>query len=208
MADEVTSHNVEQLAICARFVDAEKNIHEEFLTFIPLERTTGKYVAEKVIEFLNSVGLPLGNIRGQGFDGASSISSENVGLQARIKEISPLATYSHCSNHQLNLVISHSCVLPDRLQHCCRFFLASPKRNGLLELIVSNKTVEKSNRKVLLDLCKTRWAECHTSFQHFYQAYAFIVEALECIGYKMHVEEHGDVFMNWDSHNRSEAQNC
>ena len=157
MADEVTSHNVEQQAICARFIDAENNIREEFLTFIPLERTTGKYVAEKVMEFLNSVGLPLGNIRGQGYDGASSMSSENVGLQARIKEISPLATYSHCSNHQLNLVISHSCVLPevrnviDRLQHCCRFFLASPKRNGLLELIVSNKTVEKSNRKVLLD---------------------------------------------------------
>ena len=170
MADEVTSHNVEQLAICARFMDAENNIREEFLTFIPLERTTGKYVAEKVIEFLNSVGLPLGNIRGQGYDGACSMSSENVGLQARIKDISPLATYSHCSIHQLNLVISHSCVLPevrnviDRLQHCCRFFLASPKRNGLFELIVSNKTVEKSNRKVLLHLCKTRWAERHTSF--------------------------------------------
>ena len=148
MADEVTSHNVEQLAICARFVDAEKNIREEFLTFIPLERTTGKCVAEKVIEFLNSVGLPLGNICSQGYDGASSMSSENVGLQARI---SPLTTYSHCSNHQLNLVISHSCVLPevrnviDRLQHRCRFFLASPKRNGLLKLIVSNKKQSQSS---------------------------------------------------------------
>ena len=99
MADEVTSHNVEHLAICARFVDAKNNIREEFLTFVKLERTTGAYVADQVIKFLNLVELPLEHLRGQSYDGASSMSSERVGLQARIKLKSPLAVYIHCSSH-------------------------------------------------------------------------------------------------------------
>ena len=41
LADEVTSHNTEHLAICARFVDNNRDIREEFLTFIELERITG-----------------------------------------------------------------------------------------------------------------------------------------------------------------------
>ena len=60
----------------------DNNVREEFMTFLKLERTTGEYVAEKMIKFLKSLDLPIENIRGQGYDGASSMSSERVGLQA------------------------------------------------------------------------------------------------------------------------------
>ena len=152
------------------------------------------------------------NIRGQGYDGASNMSSERVGVQAQIKELSPLATYIHCSSHQLNLVITHSCILAevrnvvDQLQHCCHFFLASPKRSGLLELIVSKGVVDKCKRKPLLDLCKTRWAERHTAYQHFYQSFTYIVEALEYIGCKLHLHEYGELYADWDVNSRSDAQ--
>ena len=125
-----------------------------------LARITGRYIAEKIMEFLKDNDLPVENIRGQGYDGASNMSSERIGIQAQIREVSPPATYIHCSSHQLNLVLCHSCALTeirnaiDHLQHCCRFFLASPKRSGLLELIVSNQVVDKFKRKPLLDLCK------------------------------------------------------
>lgn len=155
-------------------------------------------IAGEIIKFLNENDLPLKYIRGQGFDGASNMSSSNVGVQARIKEHSPLATYIHCSGHSLNLVLSKSCTLPeirnvlDRLKHCCHFFLSSPKRNGLLEKLIDKNvhSIHESKRKSLLDLCKTRWAERHGAYQHFYQAFLFIVEALEVIGYGMHHEEH------------------
>ena len=32
LADEVTSHNAEHLAICVRFVDKQKEVREEFLS--------------------------------------------------------------------------------------------------------------------------------------------------------------------------------
>ena len=45
-------------------------------------------------------------MRGQGDDGASNISGKYRGVQARVKELYPLAMYTHCCNHVLNLVIS------------------------------------------------------------------------------------------------------
>ena len=57
-----------------------------------------------------------------------------------------------------------------------------------------------------MDLCKTRWAERHSAYQHFYQAFVFIVEALEMIGFRHHLAEYGDTFADWDSASRNEAQ--
>ena len=57
--------------------------------------------------------------------------------------------------------------------------------------------------KPLLDLCKTRWVERHTAYQHFYQAYTYIVEALEVIGYGRYIDKYGEKFTQWDSANRS-----
>jgi len=96
----------------------------------------------------------------------------------------------------------------DKLKHCCWFFQLSPKRNGLLDLIVCNRVtnVHVTKWKALLDLCKTRWAERHNTYQHFYQVYTFIVEALEMIGHRQHPEEHGDLYTDWDTASRSEAQ--
>ena len=189
LADEVTSHNIEHLAICARFVDQNNGIREEFLAFIGLDRITGAEIADAIIKFLQDNDVPVANMRGQGYDGASNMSSDRVGVQAWIQQAAPLATYVHCSGHCLNLVISKSCSLPDirnvmdRLEHCCRFFLNSPKRSGILELIVTENVPDSPGRKPLLDLCRTRWAECHSAYQHSYQAYSFIVQAFELIGY-------------------------
>ena len=50
------------------------------------------------------MGLSLSNIVGQDYDGAANMSSERVGVQAKIPQNAPLAFYTHCSGHALNLV--------------------------------------------------------------------------------------------------------
>ena len=45
LADEVTSHNQEHLALCIRFVDAKNVVREEFLGFMKLDRITGEAIA-------------------------------------------------------------------------------------------------------------------------------------------------------------------
>ena len=91
------------------------------------------------------------------------------------------------------------------MQSCCRFFLNSPKRIGLLELIVKHNITDDTKRKPLLDLCKTRWAERQDAYS-FYQAYIFITESLELIGYQQHLDKYGSTFGDWDTSSRSDAQ--
>ena len=88
-------------------------VREEFLSFIQLDRITGKQIAEAIIAFLNENDIAIADMRGQGYDGASNMSSSRAGVQARISEVVPQATYVHCSGHCLNLVISKCCSVPD-----------------------------------------------------------------------------------------------
>ena len=67
--------------------------------------------------------------------------------------------------------------------------------------------VEVSRRKPLIDLCKTRWAERHSAYQHFYQAYKFIVMALEAIALGLHREDLSSNFSDasWDDDSKTNA---
>jgi hypothetical protein len=132
MADEVTSHNTEQLVLCVRFVDQSSNIKEEFISFSNVPRITSEHLACEILQVIENLGLDIHNVRGQGYDRASSMSSARVGVQARIREHAPLATYIHCSGHCLNLVVSHLRALPEvhnvinKLKHYS-FFQQSPE---------------------------------------------------------------------------------
>ena len=83
------------------------------------------------------------------------------------------------------------------------FFLI---RMGLLELIIKHNIIDDTKRKPLLDLCKTRWAERQDAYRHFYQAYIFITESLELIGYKQHSDKCSIAFAGWDTSSHSDAQ--
>ena len=120
-------------------------------------------------------------MRCQGYDGVPNMSSQRVGVQARIREKSPFATYIHCSGHCLNLVIAHSCALPevrnvlDKLKKLYMFFQKSANGNGLLCQQVSgrrNKT--EGIARSLSDTLALR----HKAYQHFYQEYTYLLETL------------------------------
>ena len=167
MADEVTSHNIEQLVLCVRYVDDDNNIHEEFMRFVILARNTGKHVASAIIESLDHYGLPIENSRGQGYDEDANMSSNRVGIHALIR--TPLATYIHYSGHCLNLLISNYCAMADvcnvlaRLKWCYLFFQLA-LRQWALETHNRRECAGESKRKPLLDLCKTRWAERDSAY--------------------------------------------
>ena len=79
-----------------------------------------------------------------GFDGASVMSGANTGVQARLREIQPRATYVHCRSHQLNLVLVNSCQkvpavrnLMDSVGRMTWFVTASAKRKAILKRCLS-----------------------------------------------------------------------
>ena len=59
-------HNVEHLAHCLRFVDANFDIWEEFLSFLKLERMRATDITDAIGGTLEGLGLPLQDLRGQG----------------------------------------------------------------------------------------------------------------------------------------------
>ena len=89
LADEVTPHNTEHLVTYARFVDKDCNIREEFIGFLHIERVTGEFIANTIIKFLQDQGIPMSNMRGQGYDGTSNMSSIRVGVQGCIRQLAP-----------------------------------------------------------------------------------------------------------------------
>jgi len=109
LADETTDvRQTEQLSLSVRFIKDTK-VHEEFLCFVPVSSTTGKDLASTILTQLSQLKLYLKHMRGRG---ARNTSGKYRGVQARVKELYPLATYTHCCNHVLNLVISTSSQLP------------------------------------------------------------------------------------------------
>ncbi len=109
LADEVSSHNVEYLAICLRFVATPGEIRKEFISFIKMERVRAADIEQAIIGLLIQLGLSLKDLRRQGYDGASIMAGEKSGVQRRIIDKHPKALYIHCSGHSLNLVIAQAC---------------------------------------------------------------------------------------------------
>lgn len=83
-----------------------------FLCFVEAESTTGESISELLLEALDSAGVNIDKMRGQGYDGTANMSGMFNGVQARIKERVPTASYVHCKSHQLNLAIVHSSNIP------------------------------------------------------------------------------------------------
>ena len=88
-------------------------VREDFLSFVNADKGTNiEAWTTKFLEALNNLGLPLDEMRAQGYDGASVMSDHVNGVQARIKQQNRKAVYIHCRAHVLNLCIVHSSKLP------------------------------------------------------------------------------------------------
>lgn len=111
LADETTDKSgVEQFSLAIRYYRlSTSEMCEEFLDFVPVKSITGETLAEHILDKLKSWGLSTAHLRGQGYDGASNMSGAFKGVAARILEVQPLAFYTHCSAHCLNLVVVSSC---------------------------------------------------------------------------------------------------
>jgi len=188
LADETSDiSSIEQFALCIRYIESTYvnnfKIVEHFLKFVPVELTSGQNLADVLLTTLNSCGININYLRGQGYDGAAAMSGKFKGVQARIIEKYPTALYVHCVSHSLNLALSNAVdVVPIRnsfgvIEKVYTFF-NTPKR----QIILKNQIqllVPDINKTKLVQLCPTRWVEQHDSIIVFNQLLLPIVAALE-----------------------------
>lgn len=104
------------------------------MCFVFTADTAGETLTKTLLEKLEEFKLQPSNMVGQRYDGAGNIGGKVRGVQARIKQLYPAATYVHCRNHALNLAIVHSTRnllvrnALNAVQDIVSFITASPKR--------------------------------------------------------------------------------
>ena len=194
LADETTDvAGIKQLSVSSRYVCTDRNkvtwnMHEDFLGFVPIYDATGKGLATAILNMLQLVGADLQMLRGQGYDGCSTMSGNENGVHAHIERLWPKAIYFHCASHRLNLALVHSSQQPllrnalATAQSCAVFFSNSSKRKDIFNSEIAAKLNElQHGSRSLQQLCPTRWVESHRSLITFKKLFQVTLLSLDKI---------------------------
>jgi len=160
LADETTDVSTQQqMTIVARYVDVkEGKLRENFLQNEPVSDATGEKLAETIVKGSHSYGVSITYLRGQGYDGASSMSGAFQGVQAHVRKQYPLAHYVHCASHVLNFAVCDDCDLPP-VRNCIGTakatytFFKTPKRQQALATVFEKKVPREDSEAVEASMC-------------------------------------------------------
>lgn len=97
-------------------------MYERFLGFVDVSKgQNAKNIVEAIYAYFEGQKISLQNthIVAQSYDGASVMSGNMNGVQAKIKEHHPAAVYTHCMAHRLNLVVVDTCKSIKVLVYVC-----------------------------------------------------------------------------------------
>ena len=175
----------EQLSICLRYVDEQLFPHQVFVGMYEPPTTTGEDLATSVQDVLIRLQLPIADLRGQTYDGASNMSGQYKGCQALINQKQPLALYVHCGAHCVNLIAQTvtEAVVPVRdavhsLNELGALFSQSIKCRTAFQKIVETDH-DLTKLKQIRPICPTRWLVRVPAIVAVIDQYASILQCLE-----------------------------
>ena len=208
IVDEVCDiSNKEQLSISLRYA-LNGSVKEIFMDFVPVARITGSTIAEAILDHLSLWKLPLANLRGQCYDGSSNMAGARSGYKAIILQQAPMALYTHCAAHQLNLAVVAACSIQvfknaeSYIGEMARFFKFSAKRQALLDKAMDT-TNPAPKAKKLKDACRTRWIERIDLYIVFLELIPAVHKTLQAMTSPVDFSDLGD--WSWDSETVTKA---
>ena len=155
---DISGH--EQVSISVQYADTDLIVHNDFLGFYNPTDTKAETLTSIITDALLRLQLPLSNLVGYCFDGASNMSGRISGVQARLKEHCTDAIYVHCSNHSLDLVLQEAAREISLVANTLNFIRdtanvinESHKRKTLYQSMFGCKDAIQT----LHGLCPTRW---------------------------------------------------
>ena len=159
MVDETRDvSNNEQATVVIRWIQ-DFEVYEEFLGLYSLPSIDSNTIVSMTKDVLIRVNLSINKLRGQCYDGASSMKGHRNGVAKQISEIEPRALYTHCYGHSLNLAandtLKESKLMRDALEtvrEITKLIKYSPRREGKFRSLK-----EDSHSPGIRVLCPTRW---------------------------------------------------
>ena len=181
MADETRdASNTEQVALVIRRVTECFEVHEEFVGLYQVLCTDAETLTAVISDVLARLNLSFKKLRGQCYDGASTMSGIKSGVAERIRRLEPRALFTHCYGHSLNLAASDMIkqvkLLKDSLgvtHEITKLIKYSPRCEGIFQRLKEN--LPSSSSTGIRVLCPTRWtvkADSLASIIHKYEVRA------------------------------------
>ena len=106
ICDEYTDvSNKQQLSMCVKWIDDSLNSHEDFLGLSELPNIASDTNVSAIKDSLTRFNLPMFDLRGHTYDGASNMLGKRSGVAVQIKRVRPKVIETHCHGHFLNLSV-------------------------------------------------------------------------------------------------------
>ena len=96
----------EQTTIVILYVSEHLEVHEEFLGLYHVPSIDAATLTAVAKDALVRMNLSMSKLRGQCYDGASTMRGARSGVAKRILDEEPRAVYTHCYGHSINLAAS------------------------------------------------------------------------------------------------------
>lgn len=119
MVDETTDvANKEQLTIVIRWINANFEANEDFLGLYSLADIRADGIVAAIRDVFLRYQIPFAKLRGQCYDGCSTMAGSRGGVAVKIQEIQPKAVFTHCYGHALNLGVGDVIKCADIMRDC------------------------------------------------------------------------------------------
>ena len=126
-----------------------------------VEKKDAVQLSSMLLDAIKRLGLDIGNIHGQGYDGASVMAGSQSGVAKRISDIESRALFGHCSGHCMSLAVQDAArniaLVRDTIEFVkdiVNFMRSSPVRMCTFDLM--KRGTDSNSETSLRPLCPTR----------------------------------------------------
>jgi hypothetical protein len=184
MIDESMDISAEEnISACIKYLNYNFSPKECFVQLKRLEKLSGKYIFEKLLEILDCFDI-VKKVYGIATDGAPNMVSNKKGVKFFfLSTINPFAIFNHCICHRLALGLSN--LIKGRKKNdivasfynfiykLTKFFSTSHKKTGILFL----NSIDENHLKLITPL-DVRWLSIYPAIHRILEIYPSIVNSL------------------------------
>ena len=189
MIDETTDiTNQEQVVVVLRTVGENFSIEEDLVGLYSVSRIDATTLVTVIKDTLIRLNLPVNKLRGQCYDGCSTMSGHRSGVAKQIRDEEARAVYTHCYSHSLSLAasdtIKKSKLMKSALEithEITKLIKLSPRREAIFKALKEEEEMASSDPSggSIKLLCPTRWTVRADSLLSIIENYSELLNTWE-----------------------------